>query len=148
MTVSPAAATASAIATAAATLSSLQHGWNTSDRLNVQVTQYAAAAREVSKQLSTPLLDIHAIFTQSGPQRLSQLLNDGVHFSAEGNQLVFKSLKSVLGSEADFAGIRIGDLPNHYPLFDQVDASNPGKTFKDLFERQVVTPGQRGGPTQ
>jgi hypothetical protein len=140
--------TAAAPATAIATLSSLQHGWNTSDRLNVQVTQYAAAAREVSKQLSTPLLDIHSIFTIQGPQQLSQLLNDGVHFSTEGNQLVFKSLKRVLESEADFAGMRTGDLPNHYPLFNQVDASNPGKTFKDLFERQVVTPGQRGGPTQ
>lgn len=127
-----------------------QHGWKSSDRTNARVAPYVAAVQEVAKQNAVPLLDINNIFNQQGPEQLKQLLNDGVHFSPQGNQLVFKSLRDYLESQGEFAGVRTGDLPNHYPLFDQVDASNPGKTFRDLFERQVVTPGgsQKGGPTQ
>jgi hypothetical protein len=152
----PCPAVAAAIAAAAITCCCatvafvLQHGWDSSDRTNAKVSLYAAAAREVSKQHNIPLLDVNSIFSQQGPQQLKHLLNDGVHFSAQGNQLVFKSLRELLETKEELAGLRTGNLPNHFPLFDQVDASNPDKTFRDLFDRQVVTPGgqQHGGPTQ
>lgn len=125
-----------------------QHGWESSDRTNAKVDEYVAAVQEVAKQQAVPLLDLHSIFSQQGAQQLKQLLNDGVHFSPQGNELLFKSMRDALERRAEFAGIRAGDLPNHFPLFNQVDAANPGKTFKELFERQVVTPPQRAGPTQ
>lgn len=135
-----------------------QHGWEISDRTNKQAALYAAAARDVAKQQGVPLLDIHTVFSQAGPQQVSQLLNDGVHFSPQGQELVFKSLRELIEKSPELAGVRTGDLPNHYPLFDQVDAANPGKTFRELFERQGVVgapgasgqqPGRKvGGPTQ
>lgn len=127
----------------------LQHGWETSDRRNAHVALYAAAVRAVAKQLQVPLLDIHSIFSQQGAN-LQVLLNDGVHFSPEGNQLVAKSLRDLLETHADLAGVRAGALPNHYPLFDQIDAANPERTFSELFQRQLVVPGgqKKAGPTQ
>jgi hypothetical protein len=112
------------------------------------VVLYAAAVRTVAKQLHVPLLDIHSIFTQQGD--LKTLLNDGVHFSPAGNQLVAKSLRDLLETNADLAGVRAGVLPTHYPTFDQIDAANPEKTFSELFQRQMVVPGgqKKAGPTQ
>jgi hypothetical protein len=131
-------------------LAHTQHGWEVSDRTNARVDQYVAAVREVAKQQALPLLDLHSIFSQQEPQQLKQLLNDGVHFSPQGNELLFKSLRDALETRPEFAVIRSADLPNHFPLFNQIDAANPGKTFKELFDRQVVTPPapQKAGPTQ
>jgi hypothetical protein len=116
-----------------------QKGKAASDRTNAQVDLYAAAAREVAKQAAVPLLDVHAIFKGAG--NTAALLNDGVHLSPEGNRLVAASLAQLIGGSPELTGLRAGDLPNHYPLFNQVDEAHSERTFKELWEQGLVAGG-------
>jgi hypothetical protein len=89
----------------------------------------------VAAQLRVPLLDLQATFNaQGGPSKLKQLLVDGLHFSPEGNQLVFKALRELIDKEPAMSGVAASALPSHMPLYNQVDAANPEKTFRDLFQ--------------
>lgn len=134
-----------------------QHNWATSDRTNAAVAEYAAGAREVAEQLGVPLLDIQSIFTQPGAPALKQLLNDGVHFGPPGQQLVAKSFLELTDSSPQLTAVKRAQMPIHYPRYDQIDSKNPGKTFQELFDQQLVVPGhgassgaaapRKGGPT-
>lgn len=135
----------------------MQRNLTVSDRRNAALTKYAAAAREVASQLGAPLLDVHTAFSlqQEGTQQTVKegLLNDGVHFAPAGQQLVFSSLKDLLDSNPGLSGVRPNEMPNHYPLFNQVDEANPRHTFDELFEKQLVQPttkkaGGGNGPTE
>ncbi|KAI1308232.1 Isoamyl acetate-hydrolyzing esterase 1 -like protein [Halotydeus destructor] len=58
-----------------------------SDQLTAQ---YARACVEVGLDISVDTLDLHDIFTRDS--RGDALSNDGIHFSAEGSELVFENL--------------------------------------------------------
>lgn len=95
----------------------------------------------MAQQLGVPLLDIQSIFTQPGAPALKQLLNDGVHFGPPGHQLVAKSFLELIDSSPQLTAVKRTQMPNHYPKYDQIDPQNPGKTFQDLFDQQLVVPG-------
>ena len=56
------------------------------DRLEADVEAYNAAARAVAVGLGVPIDDLFAVVQQEGKARL--LTQDGVHFTAEGSQLL------------------------------------------------------------
>ena len=56
------------------------------DRLEADVEAYNAAARAVAEDLGVPIDDLFAVVQREGKARL--LTQDGVHFTAEGSQLL------------------------------------------------------------
>ncbi|MDE2732973.1 MAG: SGNH/GDSL hydrolase family protein [Gemmatimonadota bacterium] len=56
------------------------------DRLEADVEAYNAAARAVAVDLGVPIDDLFAVVEREGKARL--LTQDGVHFTAEGSQLL------------------------------------------------------------
>ena len=56
------------------------------DRLEADVEAYNAAARAVAVALGVPIDDLFAVVQREGKARL--LTQDGVHFTAEGSQLL------------------------------------------------------------
>ena len=60
------------------------------DRLEADVEAYNAAARAVAEDLGVPIDDLFAVVQQEGKARL--LTQDGVHFTAEGSQLLGRAV--------------------------------------------------------
>ena len=56
------------------------------DRLEADVEAYNAAARAVAEDLGVPIDDLFAVVEREGKAQL--LTQDGVHFTAEGSQLL------------------------------------------------------------
>lgn len=60
------------------------------DRLEADVEAYNAAARAVAVDLGVPIDDLFAVVEREGKVRL--LTQDGVHFTAEGSQLLGRAV--------------------------------------------------------
>ena len=60
------------------------------DRLEADVDAYNAAARAVAEALGVPIDDLFAVVERGGKARL--LTQDGVHFTAEGSQLLGRAV--------------------------------------------------------
>ncbi|KAI1307933.1 Isoamyl acetate-hydrolyzing esterase 1 -like protein [Halotydeus destructor] len=59
-------------------------------RDDVTTARYAAALVEVGQVMQVDVVDLYQIFTDS--QKGSQLVTDGVHFTAQGSELLFNDL--------------------------------------------------------
>lgn len=125
-----------------------QSGQPAPDRTDARAAQYAAAVRGVAQAAGVPLLDVHQLMAQLPPDALGTLLIDGVHFSGPGNALVASGLLRLLDGSVYLAGIRASQLPVHYPTYAQVDAAAPADTFRELWQKQVVTPRQAAADGQ
>ena len=60
------------------------------DRLEADVEAYNAAARAVAVDLGVPIDDLFAVVQREGKAQL--LTQDGVHFTAEGSQLLGRAV--------------------------------------------------------
>ncbi|MCC6682663.1 MAG: hypothetical protein IT445_17320 [Phycisphaeraceae bacterium] len=71
------------------------------DGLNVLLSNYAQAARDLAKELNVPLVDIYTAYEryygQTGRQ-VDELLLDGMHPNDKGHRLVCDELSAVIGT--------------------------------------------------
>ncbi|KAH7473944.1 hypothetical protein KRP22_012130 [Phytophthora ramorum] len=69
------------------------------DRSNAMAGNYSRACVEAAEALKVPLLDLNAHFNAMPVATRNAMLEDGIHFNAEGNQVVDQQLQSKLQSE-------------------------------------------------
>ncbi|KAL4085746.1 hypothetical protein PRIC1_015081 [Phytophthora ramorum] len=69
------------------------------DRSNAMAGNYSRACVEAAETLKVPLLDLNAHFNAMPVATRNAMLEDGIHFNAEGNQVVDQQLQSKLQSE-------------------------------------------------
>ncbi len=82
------------------------------------VTEYSKACVSVSAKKGVSCLDIHKLMSEK-KNGYSELLIDGLHFSALGSQFLFDHLRPIVES---FIG---SNLKFYYPYWKDLDPTNP-----------------------
>eukprot|EP00051_Salpingoeca_urceolata_P007035 m.93325 g.93325 ORF g.93325 m.93325 type:complete len:227 (-) comp15088_c0_seq2:169-849(-) len=93
------------------------------NRTNAVTKTYAAACMEVAEELAVPCVDLHSAF-ETNPSWTS-LLNDGLHFSNQGQDVAFKEVLAVLAQSAPALFTSEMDLPDH----KEINAEQPSLSF-------------------
>ena len=101
------------------------------DRDTAVTREYAQACIQIGQDMGVPVVDLHTAMDEfagssSQPEqaywdRMSELLIDGLHFSKEGNALVFQQLKSAIAKnypELDSQAMRM-----KFPYHGDVDVT-------------------------
>jgi len=82
---------------------------------------YAKACSDLAKELGTNVVDLYTEMMKA--EDFTPYLNDGLHLSASGSQLLFSLLKPVVDHLTS-------DLPSIiFPYWDDVDPNNPEKSL-------------------
>lgn len=98
---------------------------------------YSEAAKSVAEQHKVPFLDLWAAFQKKGgwsDEQLTQqsvsidmLLSDGIHFTSEAYQLLYKELISAI--EKEYPELAPSNLKMKLALWDTIDPANMEKTI-------------------
>lgn len=114
------------------------------ERTNENAGIYAQACVEVAAQLGRPCLDLWTLMQTR--EDWPKFLNDGLHFSQEGNSFVAKHLVDVI--EAAFPDFTVTPDPHtgnfgtsgamstlrpHAPWHDKIDHRQPSQSFDEVF---------------
>ncbi|KAI1307934.1 Isoamyl acetate-hydrolyzing esterase 1 -like protein [Halotydeus destructor] len=98
-----------------------------SGRDDAITAQYAAACVEVGQVLQVDVLNLHQVFTDS--DKGAQLSTDGLHFSAQGSELLFNSLWPLVESRVvKHAGADA--LTWLFPKSADINRTDPQSTFE------------------
>jgi len=93
-----------------------------SERENMYTKMYVEACKCVGEKLGVPVLDLWSIFTEHGDDWATALLNDGLHLTAQGNELVYNSLQSLIDKE--FPGLTPENKPFDVPDYKSLAESD------------------------
>jgi lysophospholipase L1-like esterase len=113
------------------------------ERTNENTGLYAQACREVATREGLPCLDLYTNMQTADPDDWARFLNDGLHFSPPGHELVGAAVLEAIHSHfpdlAVTADPRTGQwgnsasecrgLEHQGPYHDQIDYKNPDKAF-------------------
>lgn len=124
---------------------------------------YAAVAREVAAAAGCPFVDLWAKVQaaapapagpgpESDPQPWGRFLYDGLHFSREGQDLVWRELRSTIAEHFaelavqpdertgsfDNSGSAAKALPPHLPWHDAITSANQGEILANGKGKQTV----------
>lgn len=61
-------------------------------------------------------------------QNVRSLLCDGLHFSAQGNQMLYKLVKRTIDKQ--FPELSVEQLPHYFPWHDQIDLEHPEESVR------------------
>jgi hypothetical protein len=92
-----------------------------SERTNEVTRQYADACVEVGADLGVPVLNLWDIFMKDACYG-DVLLNDGLHLTAKGNELVYTSLEGVI--DASFPHLKSDAMDLDVPEFRSLISSD------------------------
>lgn len=101
------------------------------DRTLSESGRYAQMCISVAKSKGVPVVDLWSGFQQHQDWGTG-LLNDGLHFTPEGNRVVFNLLTSIMDKE--FPQLRVEELPLDLPLHPDVVPSNPQEGMNKYME--------------
>ena len=109
------------------------------NRVNEVTSQYAAAAKNVAHKLQCPCVDLFEEMLKSKDWR--QFLNDGLHLSKKGNELVASLLLAAV--QASFPHMRMEQeyarcsLPMDGPEWSAIDPNTPRHAFDKHDQREA-----------
>lgn len=99
------------------------------------VARYAAACVSVARNMNAPFIDVFSEFVTHARRHnadgdLEHFFSDGLHFSAEGNRLLYELVTAKIREIApDLAHDRIKPFA---PLWSDVDATDPSNTLGQM----------------
>lgn len=99
------------------------------------VARYAAACLSVARNMDVPVIDVFSEFVNHARQHnadgdLEHLFADGLHFSAEGNRLLYELVTAKIREIApDLAHDRIKCFSPHWT---EIDVTDPSNTFGQM----------------
>lgn len=112
-------------AAAVARMGSIAESWPP-DRTNDFTHTYATACKDLGIELNIPVVDLWTAM-QVEKDWGTRLLEDGLHFTIEGNKMVFEHVHKALIQS--FPSLQFESLPLHYPHWDMVDAACPERSL-------------------
>ena len=109
-----------------------------SERENMFTKEYVEACKCVGEKMGVPVLDLWSIFMEHGDDWATALLNDGLHLTAQGNELVYDSLQNLINKE--FPGLapeeKSFDVPDYKSLAEGDDLVGGLQSY--LLKKMVV----------
>eukprot|EP00195_Chlamydomonas_chlamydogama_P005506 CAMPEP_0202896324 /NCGR_PEP_ID=MMETSP1392-20130828/5346_1 /ASSEMBLY_ACC=CAM_ASM_000868 /TAXON_ID=225041 /ORGANISM="Chlamydomonas chlamydogama, Strain SAG 11-48b" /LENGTH=254 /DNA_ID=CAMNT_0049581637 /DNA_START=243 /DNA_END=1007 /DNA_ORIENTATION=- len=102
------------------------------DRTNEYTKQYADACKEAAKQADAVVIDLWTLM-QGEKDWGTKLFNDGLHFTVEGNQMVYDVLQRTINTT--YPELRSENLAPQFPNWDAIDLADPASTFKEAYSK-------------
>eukprot|EP00245_Coleochaete_scutata_P014879 TRINITY_DN6439_c0_g1_i1.p1 TRINITY_DN6439_c0_g1~~TRINITY_DN6439_c0_g1_i1.p1 ORF type:complete len:257 (+),score=36.94 TRINITY_DN6439_c0_g1_i1:165-935(+) len=98
------------------------------ERTNEAAGQYAEACKSVGREMGVPVLDMWQL-VQEIPDWATRCLSDGLHLTAQGNEVVFEGLLHIIQSDMGLPSLVSDDLPWDFPEHSDIDSDDPKLTF-------------------
>lgn len=101
------------------------------ERTTENAAVYAAACKRVAEKHGCIFVDTHAAFLRNKGETFSALFDDGLHFTAAGNEMLYDALAAALaeGAPAVWHALTHDDAPCDFPWNKDIDTNDPDAAF-------------------
>lgn len=110
------------------------------ERTNANTARYAEAAKSVASALGVPCVDLFAATTEASRRSASTIFEDGIHFNAEGQRVVFEALEECLRTMPGFEALEPEGMEPDWPFGPQL-RPNPGTWRETMAAHEAAAAG-------